>query len=877
VRYRSIALLALSCWLGLPATPVFAQPAEKIDPRVLAGIRLPSGALVRLGTDRFRLLPMPQLVFLSPDGSRAALAPPTGGLDLYSMASWKRLHSFALKENRGNGGGGTFSADGKELIVCDSQNGNVCVWDTSTGRLLRQFNVANNNSRQPQVFAFAARAPVMVGLYPQDQHNQDGSVNMTCGVWDYSKGGQRHTLTFSSQSGSSNILAVSPDGRLLAIPIIKHVPVGPNGGREEEILIQLWDLQTGKQVGRIHPDSYLRFLAFSPDGRLLAASNGQAMHQVYHVADGKLVAHLRGRRSNQSLCQFTPDGKALLLADAEGNLQEWDLASGERRRTHPAPSPCKVAAVTFRADGTGTVLGLRNLAVVAWEIPSGNPLSPPIGHANAIVDLRFSAPGEILTIDGSGEAIRWDIAAGKPIQRLTLEQSPLTDMSVVYIDTIAPGMVYNEVAQSVRILSPRADLVATVDANVGLCVHALPSGKILYEEDGTERSERSLVFFDGGRQIAGVLGKYLHLWQAATGRNRAILPLPLIERERAAGIAAAAAGKTFALLAQKTSGERRLVVWQPQTNTRLRVYDLAAGEQPTRMVFSPDGQWLAVGLEATKLVLIRLDHAAGDQYFDLGYDGQGFSDLAFSPDGRVLAAAAQRYTEQASSSRVFLVELASRKVRLELDGHARGIVRRLAFTPDSNLLATGSSDTSVLLWHAGIRPTAQAAADLAPAELEKLWASLAATNAGDALQAQRRLASAPAAAVPFLVGRLRPADTLATGGRSVVDWIADLSHESYAARSRASQVLEKIGPAAVPALRQALREHATVEAQRRMEELLNKLAHRVPLPEELAQLRAVEVLEVTDTAAAREHLRRLAAGHPLTLLTQAAETALRPR
>src|SRR5439155_23465394 len=66
------------------------------------------------------------------------------------------------------------------------------------------------------------------------------------------------------------------------------------------------------------------------------------------------------------------------------------------------------------------------------------------------------------------------------------------------------------------------------------------------------------------------------------------------------------------------------------------------------------------------------------------------SALAFTPDGRSLAIGYQ-------SGEVRIHETATAQERCAFLGH-RGRIDVLAFSPDSRLLASGSPDTTVLLW-----------------------------------------------------------------------------------------------------------------------------------------------------------------------------------
>jgi hypothetical protein len=164
--------------------------------------------------------------------------------------------------------------------------------------------------------------------------------------------------------------------------------------------------------------------------------------------------------------------------------------------------------------------------------------------------------------------------------------------------------------------------------------------------------------------------------------------------------------------------------------------------------------------------------------------------------------------------------------------------------------------------------------DLTEKRLKALWTNLASEDARLAHAAMRVLAADPATSVPFLGDRVRPARVGPPPEELVLKWIADLDSDEVRVREAAADKLKRFGAGAKPALGKALAAKPTPEAERRIKELLLTMGQPVP-PEELRDLRAVDVLEQSGTEEARRVLRSLAGGAETASLTRAAKRALR--
>jgi hypothetical protein len=104
--------------------------------------------------------------------------------------------------------------------------------------------------------------------------------------------------------------------------------------------------------------------------------------------------------------------------------------------------------------------------------------------------------------------------------------------------------------------------------------------------------------------------------------------------------------------------------------------------------------------------------------------------------------------------------------------------------------------------------------------------------------------------------------------------IADLDSKQFEARERATAELKKLGGLVEPALRKAVVSRPPLEVRRRVEELLDRLDHRILTSEELRGLRAMETLEHIGDAEARRVLETLARGTPGIRLTDEARAAV---
>jgi hypothetical protein len=248
--------------------------------------------------------------------------------------------------------------------------------------------------------------------------------------------------------------------------------------------------------------------------------------------------------------------------------------------------------------------------------------------------------------------------------------------------------------------------------------------------------------------------------------------------------------------------------------------------------------------------------------------------LAFSGDGGLLASAAHDFDDtRKGETRIHLWDGATGRELAEFRGHD-AFVNSLAFSPDGQRLATGLTDSTVLLWD--LRPVLRRAAAARrvprPEELARHWAALAAEDPRVAYAAVGALAAAPAESLPFLRRQMRPVDGVKP--ERLRQLLADLDSEQFAVRRTALEELEKLDTLVESALEEVLRQKPLLERRRRAEQLLERMRGIVRTPEARRIVRAVAVLERVGTPEARQFLKALSAGAAEARLTREAARAL---
>lgn len=390
-----------------PLAPAAAKPAsETSQPRSAQGPSrteenaeskvaddpLPPGARARLGSTRWRHQSEVARARFSPDGKILATAGDVDTIRLWDVATGRQLHALT-DTGRWNIYGLVFSPNGKHLASIQ-QGGVLRLWDVQTGKQVCE----------PQTHAGVPFGYERYGI----ARSADGTTIATIGpkslrTWEAATLKPLKELPVGPvKDHGERDVAFSPDGRLLA------AAVGPD--------IQLWNAQTGQlqmTIPAVHADG-VTALVFTPDSRTLISGGlrkgeqiriGNQVHfstaeiAIWDVATGKRETNLTAKAGDSGLYSLalSADGK-VLVSGHHSEARVWSLERRELIRTISdqyaveGGYPCVPA---LSQDGKWLAACTSRHAVGLWNVETGELSENSRTHRGAV---NFVAPARVGTL-----------------------------------------------------------------------------------------------------------------------------------------------------------------------------------------------------------------------------------------------------------------------------------------------------------------------------------------------------------------------------------------------------------------------------------------------------------------------------------------------
>ena len=232
---------------------------------------------------------------------------------------------------------------------------------------------------------------------PDSTQIASASDDQTVQVWDAFTG--QTIAIYGGHSAQVKTVAWSPDGNLIASGSVDGT-------------IEIWQVSTRNLLQTLHlqaaatpfhigalqalsgggnPGVYK--LAWSPDGKRLAAAMNSNIVQVFDVRTGGVVLTYSGFSNKVNALDWSPDGKYIVTTGTSNPTTVWNASTGQNIVTYPLNDRDAEYSLAWSPDSKRIALGNVDGSVRIWK-PFSNEILAYNGHSQNVTSIAWSPDGK---------------------------------------------------------------------------------------------------------------------------------------------------------------------------------------------------------------------------------------------------------------------------------------------------------------------------------------------------------------------------------------------------------------------------------------------------------------------------------------------------
>lgn len=352
-------------------------------------------------------------VFSSPDGKAFAAAGADRTVRVYDAETGKKTKELT----------------GHKLPVTAGVFLSPTTLATASGdRLVKVWDVGTGTAKD---LAGHGLAVLAVAADPAGKLLVSGGADKTVRGWNPADGKERWKW-----EGRSIVcgLAVSADGKRVAI-----------GCADGKLVLLTVDDTSAKLAGETPAHTGgVAAVAFSPVGERVATCGGDGVVKTWSAPatgtpselskfDPPFKVAAGAAPMPVTSVAFSPDGKQLAAGGAEGVVRVWDANTGAEVRGLRGHAGW-VTAVAFTMDGRSVLSCGIDKTVRQFDLPRSEAAAS--GHRGMIQAVAVSKDGKLIATGGADRTVKvWDTATGREVATLIGENSPEGVYSVAFVGT----------------------------------------------------------------------------------------------------------------------------------------------------------------------------------------------------------------------------------------------------------------------------------------------------------------------------------------------------------------------------------------------------------------------------------------------------------
>jgi WD40 repeat protein/serine/threonine protein kinase len=611
-----------------------------------------------------------------------------------------------------------FSSDDRKLVTA-SQDGTARVWEVATGKPLQtEFTEAGGEKTQKEVPPFRGHhGPVYSAAFSPNDSDEvvTGGYDHRILVWKPSDIEPENFKNLAREEGS-----IVPPAKFVAMEghtdAVRSLAFSSGSGgvllvsAGQDHTVRVWDYASRQPIKafRGHGGS-VQAAAFVSDGRsILSASHDKSVRQ-WSIDNYEEIRTLRGRvlSGHQDAvlsAAYSNDQTQVVTASRDRTARTWEARTGKQELMFEEGHAYLASSALFYPGGRRLLTAAVDNTARVWDVSTGGQLFL-LDHSGRSAAVALSHDGRWIATGGDDKSAQlWDAQSGQRLQKLEGHIAEVTAVS----------------------FSPDHQLLATGDAKGHAKLWNIAEGRVVHELKGHTRKISAIVFLpDGSRVLTASLDKTVSQWDVASGRElpqlslrhpdgvqtmklvpgrepRVVTSCSILKRaDKVSGTADKAPDQHNDRDHKQIQSECQLRVWsltEPKVERTLGpldgdVYSLDVSADGNRLIAANSRERTVRQWELSSGLEVQLPRRNGElgPIIDLKSQGLLWS-TAFLPDSDDILTVGGR------DARLWNIRTNPVSERMSFSPHRA--VASARFSPDGNLIVTGSWDNSAKIWDA---------------------------------------------------------------------------------------------------------------------------------------------------------------------------------
>jgi WD40 repeat protein len=466
---------------------------------------------------------------------------------------------------------------------------------------------------------------------------------------------------------------------------ITHVAYSPDGEfiatSDHDLSAKIWDSQTLAQITTLegHETGVLT-LAFSPDSDRLVTSSLSPWEPefVWDTSAGQIVGTLFGDAQVWEGISFSPDGNWIAAASADGTVRLWNATTYEEVQRFGS-GESYMLGLAFSPDNSRLAVsssldfGQAGMVTI-WDIASREEYLTFYAHADMVFDIEFSPDGNRLatsSLDGTAKV--WEASTGRELLQLSGHKDGI--LSVAF-DPSGERLATGSKDGTLRLWNVSLNREYLSFPTCG------STGGVAFSPDGTRLAAGIGCQVEQGETE---LQDEVYLWNLLTQGE----PVRFTGGFHPGGISAITFNPDGSRLAS-TGIDGHLNIWEVETGQLINAKEELSLNPINDVAFSPDGSMLAIGGESYSFFIFD---STTLQKFSEFPNRDMVDGLAFSPDGTMIAS-----TTRSGVARLWDVRTEEEFQTIVVPADR---LEDIVFSPDGRNLAIAGDDDTVSILQLG--------------------------------------------------------------------------------------------------------------------------------------------------------------------------------